>query len=163
RMGARNLWSKPFHGSGVYAGAFGTSGAKPPSVTATSYRSDLPWPGYMKEISSVSTFKPLEAARPSITILAGIVLLAAIVAVARAVQIRISRGVLVSFSLGPAVVALQRRKVPRTVAVLGVTVMAMLVIASAVYAITAQLHTMAAELPAHKDNFKRKIHEIQGE
>jgi predicted PurR-regulated permease PerM len=110
----------------------------------------------------LSPGKTLEAARPSITVLAGIVLLAAILSLARAVLIPIALAILLTFILTPFVVALQRRRVSRTVAVLSVMLAALGAIGGGIYAISVQLHDLAVDLPAHKDNLKAKVQELKG-
>ena len=52
----------------------------------------------------MTSTKPLETVRPSVAVLAGIALLAAILSVARVVLIPIALAILLTFILGPAVI-----------------------------------------------------------
>lgn len=107
--------------------------------------------------------RPLEAAKPSITILAGIVLLGVILSLARIVLIPIALSILLAFTLSPAVLALQRRRVSRTPAVLLVIAATILAAGGAIAAVSLELHTLAIELPGYKENIIKKIKELQGD
>lgn len=107
--------------------------------------------------------RSLDAAKPTITILAGMVLLGVVLSLARSVLIPIALAILLSFTLTPAVIALQRYRLSRTVAVLVVMGASVLLISSILSGISMQLHTLAIKLPEQKDNIIRKFREIQGE
>src|SRR5437868_3948221 len=68
---------------------------------------------------------------------------------ARPVLIPIAAAVLVTFMLGPAVTALQRRHVPRSAAVLIVIMAAGLLLCGAVWLVGSQVVQLLAELPAY--------------
>src|SRR5436305_12273832 len=74
---------------------------------------------------------------------------------ARPVLIPIAAAVLVTFMLGPAVTALQRRHLPRSAAVVVVVGSAGLLLAGAVWLVGSQLVQLLAELPAYQDNVAR--------
>src|SRR5262245_20106475 len=105
----------------------------------------------------------LESAKPSIALLGGLLLLGAVLALARSVLIPIALSILLTFILTPAVVALQRRGWSRTPAVLLVSFSALLCIAGSVVAISSELHHLASDLPAHKENILRRMRDIFGE
>ena len=107
------------------------------------------------------TLKPLDAARPSVTVLVGIVLLTAILSLAQGLLIPIALAILLTFILAPAVVALQRRRVSRTWSVLIVVLAAFVCIGGGLFIITSQLHQLASDLPAHRENVKRKMQDLQ--
>ncbi|MFO0965775.1 MAG: AI-2E family transporter [Gemmataceae bacterium] len=106
--------------------------------------------------------RPFDAARPSITLLAGLLALGVILSLARAILIPIALAILLAFTLSPAVVALQRRGVWRTPAVLLVAGAALVLVGGAVVALSFQLHTLAGNLPEHKENILRKLRELFG-
>src|SRR3569623_1790363 len=66
---------------------------------------------------------------------------------ARPVLIPVAVAVLLSFMLAPAVVALQRRHVPRTPAVLTVVTFAGILLAGALWLVGSQLMQLVSELP----------------
>jgi len=107
--------------------------------------------------------RSLDAAKPSITILAGVALLGVVLSLARIVLIPIALSILLTFTLSPAVLALQRRKISRTIAVLLVMGTSIFLISSVLSALSWQLYTLASNLPDHKENIIRKIRQAQGD
>jgi predicted PurR-regulated permease PerM len=107
--------------------------------------------------------KPLDAARPSLTVLAIVVLLAVILSVARVVLIPVALALLLTFILTPAVLALQRRGLSKASAVILVSLSALLSISGGVWALTSQLHQLASDITTYKENIEKKIREVQGD
>jgi predicted PurR-regulated permease PerM len=103
------------------------------------------------------------SSRPSFTVIGGVLLLMAALWVARSVFIPIALAVLLTFILTPAVMALQRRGLPRLAAVLLVTGLTLSTVAGGIVIISKQLHDLAATLPRHRENIASKIRDIQGE
>src|SRR5438552_12171375 len=101
---------------------------------------------------------------PLLTTLATFVLLVLSVAClywARPVLIPIAAAMLVTFMLGPAVTALQRRHLPRSAAVLVVITGAALLLCGAFWLVGSQVMQLLAELPAYQDNVARRITEVR--
>ena len=107
--------------------------------------------------------KPSASAAPSLNIIGGVVLLTASLWVARSVLIPVALAILLTFILTPLVMALQRRGLSRTWAVLVVALATLLVLFGGVAALSRQLHALAEELPTHKGNIARKLKDLQGE
>lgn len=81
---------------------------------------------------------------------------------ARAVLIPIALAVLLSFVLTPFQLALQRRGVGRTSAVLVVSLSAIAVLLGVLLIISFEIVDMAEELPKYQENILTKIRDIQG-
>jgi predicted PurR-regulated permease PerM len=111
----------------------------------------------------VANGKSAGAARPSLNVIGGVILIVATLWVARSVLIPVALAILLTFILTPLVLALQRRGVPKTVAILGVTLLLLLTIIGGLIVLTRELHDLAGELPAHKETIAHKLKDLQGE
>src|SRR5437762_4592323 len=80
---------------------------------------------------------------------------------ARPVLIPLAVATLLTFMLGPAVTWLQRRGLPRTVAVLAVVVIAGVVLAAALWLVGSQLVQLLGELPAYQENVAKRVAEVR--
>ena len=69
---------------------------------------------------------------------------------------------LFAFILSPPIVALQRRGVPRAVAVLGVVLIALLAGAAVAYVLGTQLVDLVLDLPTHKAEIQAKLEGLRG-
>jgi len=81
---------------------------------------------------------------------------------ARDVLIPVAMAVLFTFLLAPLVMLLQRRHVPRVVAVLGVVLLALAVVGGLGFVVVTQLLSLGEQFPQYKDNIKEKISDIRG-
>lgn len=81
---------------------------------------------------------------------------------ARDVLIPVAMAVLFTFLLAPLVMLLQRRHVPRVVAVLGVVLLALAVVGGLGFVVVTQLLSLGEQLPQYKGNIKEKISDIRG-
>lgn len=98
--------------------------------------------------------------RPFI-IVASVVLGVAALYWAQKVLIPISLAILLSFILNPLVVSLQKSRIGRVPAVILVVFMTFGVLGATGVAITHEVNGLLAELPAHKENIRRKILELR--
>src|SRR5207302_1428551 len=80
---------------------------------------------------------------------------------ARPVLIPLAVAILLTLMLAPAVNALQRRRVPRTPAVLIVVVVAGALLTGAIWLVGSQLVQLLAELPTYQENVAKKITELR--
>ena len=101
--------------------------------------------------------------RPSFNVVGGVVLLTGALWVARSVLIPVALAILLTFILMPLVVALQRRGLSRTYAVLLVALLTLVAVVSGVASLSKQLHSLAEELPTHQGNIANKLKDLQGE
>ena len=94
------------------------------------------------------------------------VLLAVIVIAAlyfgREVLVPIALAVLLSFVLAPLVRFLQAWFVPRVIAVVGVTLLALVVALGLAALMVAQVNQLASELPRYESTLREKIHSLRG-
>ena len=93
--------------------------------------------------------------------LMGFVLVLACIYWAQAVLIPLALAVLITFLLTPPVALLQRRGVPRVVAVLSVFVLALAVVAGVGTVLTMEVMNLGEELPRYRDNIREKIADIR--
>ena len=91
----------------------------------------------------------------------GLVLVLACIYWAQAVLIPLALAVLITFLLTPPVAALQRRGVPRVVAVVGVVLLALAVVAGIGTVLAMQVMSLAEELPSYRDNIRQKIADVR--
>ena len=91
----------------------------------------------------------------------GFVLALACIYWAQAVLIPVAMALLITFLLTPPVAALQRRGVPRVVAVVAVVVLALAVVAGVGTVLTLQVMSLGEELPRYRDNIREKIADIR--
>lgn len=91
----------------------------------------------------------------------GFVLVLACIYWAQAVLIPVALAVLITFLLTPPVAALQRRGVPRVVAVLAVAVFALAIVAGVGAVLATQVMSLGEELPRYRDNIREKIADIR--
>ncbi|HEU5197645.1 MAG TPA: AI-2E family transporter [Methylomirabilota bacterium] len=80
---------------------------------------------------------------------------------AQAVLIPLALAMLITFLLTPAVAALQRRGVPRVVAVVGTVLVALTVVAGVGAVLGMQVMSLAEELPRYSDNIRQKIADVR--
>jgi predicted PurR-regulated permease PerM len=81
---------------------------------------------------------------------------------AQDVLIPVALAVLLTFLLAPLVMMLQRRGVPRVVAILGVVLLAVATLGGLAVVVGAQLVSLGEQLPLYKDNIKEKISDLRG-
>src|SRR5262249_5437398 len=98
---------------------------------------------------------------PPLATFAFFVLVVACLYWARPVLIPIALALLITFTLLPAVVALQKRNVPRTPAVLIVVCFATLVVGGALWLVGSQIVQLVSELPTYQDNLAKRIAEVR--
>jgi predicted PurR-regulated permease PerM len=91
----------------------------------------------------------------------GFVLALACIYWAQAVLIPVALAVLITFLLTPPVAALQRRGVPRVVAVVSVFVLALAVVGGVGTVLTIQVMSLGEELPLYRNNIREKIADIR--
>lgn len=90
------------------------------------------------------------------------VMVVAVLYFARAILMPIALSVLLTFLLHPVVSALERRRIPRVVAVILVVVMVFSVLGAALWTMGWQVTSLAAELPRYRANLRARISEIRG-
>jgi predicted PurR-regulated permease PerM len=95
-------------------------------------------------------------------VLATVVLVAGTLYWARTVLVPVTLAGLLAFLLGPVVGALQRRGLPRGLAVLLVVIVAISVIGGAAWVVTTQLYELAGELPLYSGNIKQRVADVRG-
>jgi predicted PurR-regulated permease PerM len=93
--------------------------------------------------------------------LLAVVLVVACLYLAQIVLMPIALAVLITFLLSPLVTALQRRRVPRVVAVLVVVVLALTAVAGVGVVLVTQAVSLSEELPKYQSNIKQKIADIR--
>jgi predicted PurR-regulated permease PerM len=98
----------------------------------------------------------------TLTILATLILTGVILYYAQRVLIPVALAILLTFVLAPVVAILQRRRLPRTPAVLVTVFATFVIIGLAGWLVTVELHSLARELPNHQANITRKIASLQG-
>ncbi len=98
----------------------------------------------------------LRGMRP-VAILAGLVLVGALLYWARGVLLPVAVAALLSFVLAPVVTALERRGVRRAIAVLLVVAMACAAVAAVGWVLATQVRSLAEELPRYRDNIRQKV------
>jgi predicted PurR-regulated permease PerM/methylmalonyl-CoA mutase cobalamin-binding subunit len=91
----------------------------------------------------------------------GVVLVLACIYWGQVILIPVSLAVLIAFLLAPLVLALQRRHVPRAVAVVLVVVFALAVVAGVGVVLVRQVMSLAEDLPQYQDNIKQKIADVR--
>jgi predicted PurR-regulated permease PerM len=80
---------------------------------------------------------------------------------AQAVLIPIALAVLITFLLTPPVAALQRRRVPRVVAVVGVVLLALAVVGGVGTVLVLQVMSLGEDVPQYRDNIRKKIADVR--
>lgn len=110
------------------------------------------------QTSSINpTGKPM-----SLIVLGGLVLVIACLYWAQAVLIPVALAILLTFLLGPLVSALQRIGLGRVPAVAVVIFLTLVVLASIGWVATAQVKSLAAELPKYRNNIREKVRDLRG-
>ena len=110
------------------------------------------------QTSSINpTGKPM-----SLIVLGGLVLVIACLYWAQAVLIPVALAILLTFLLGPLVSALQRMGLGRVPAVAVVIFLTLVVLASIGWVATAQVKSLAAELPKYRHNIREKVRDLRG-
>ncbi len=102
----------------------------------------------------------LRKLRPLI-ILATLVLVTGSLYLARPVLMPVAVAMLLTFLLSPAVVALQRRGVARTLSVLVVVLLTVSVLGGVGWLLAIQVKNLANELPKYQDNIRQKIADVR--
>jgi predicted PurR-regulated permease PerM/methylmalonyl-CoA mutase cobalamin-binding subunit len=105
--------------------------------------------------------RPAPGALNPVLRLIGFVLVLACIYWAQAVLIPVAMAVLITFLLTPPVAALQRRGAPRVVAVLGVVLLALAVVAGVGTVLVLQVMSLGEELPSYRDNIREKIADVR--
>src|SRR6266540_1913082 len=98
---------------------------------------------------------------PVFQLLASLVLIIASLYWARTVFIPVALALLLTFLLNPIASALQRRGLRRTPSVILVVLLLFSCLGGIGWAITAEMTTLAAELPHYEDNIRQKIADIR--
>jgi len=80
---------------------------------------------------------------------------------AQIVLIPVALAVLITFLLSPPVTWLQRHRVPRVVAILGVVLVALTAVGGLGYVVVSQLLSLSAELPQYESNIRKKVADIR--
>jgi len=101
------------------------------------------------------------ASMPSLQIPLGILLVLGILYAAKAVIIPLAVAVLLTFILTPIVVMLQRFGIKRVYAVVLTVMFALTAFGVTGYIVGSQIHSLAKELPKHKDEIQAKLAAIQ--
>src|SRR3954470_19388180 len=99
--------------------------------------------------------------RSSATTMIMLVIVAAILYVAREVFIPLALAMLLSFSLAPFLGFLVRYKIPRVAAVLVVVITTFMVLGGMGYLVTTQVYDLAKKLPEYQDTVKTKLHSLR--
>jgi predicted PurR-regulated permease PerM len=94
--------------------------------------------------------------------LAGFLLVIACLYWTQAVLMPLALAILVTFLLSPLVSWLQRRRVPRVAAVLGVVLLALAAVAGVGFVLASQVLALGEELPKYESNIRQKIADIRG-
>ncbi len=105
---------------------------------------------------------PTFAVNRSLVVALALLALAFILFWARVVLIPTALAVLLSFVLTPFVRALQNRGLRRTYAVGVVVLITLLAVGGVVTAVSVQLHELARDLPARRDNIAQKLRDVMG-
>jgi predicted PurR-regulated permease PerM len=101
--------------------------------------------------------------RPSwLILLEGLVLIVAILYLAKAVIIPLALAILLTFILSPIVMAVQRRGLGRVPAVLAVVALTFIVLGGIGWVVGQQVQGLISELPRHEERMKRKIDSLRG-
>src|SRR5436190_16065899 len=90
-----------------------------------------------------------------------LVIVAAILYVARDVFIPLALAMLLSFLLAPFLGFLVRHKIPRIPAVLVVVITTFMVLGGLGYLVTTQVYDLAKKLPDYQDTVKTKLHSLR--
>ena len=98
---------------------------------------------------------------PRITTFVMVILVVGCLYFAQAVLIPIAVAILFTFLLSPIVVSLQRRGLPKTLAVGFVVVTSVLVITGLLWILTAQFVSLANELPKYQENVAKRISDLR--
>lgn len=98
---------------------------------------------------------------PHITTFVMVILVIGCLYAAQVVLIPVAVAILLTFSLSPIVVGLQRRGLPRMFAVCLVVMVAVLVISGLIWFLTAQLVSLANDLPKYQENVAKRIAELR--
>jgi predicted PurR-regulated permease PerM len=99
----------------------------------------------------------------SLQIPLGILLVLAILYVAKVVLIPLVAAVLLTFMLAPIVTILQRIGVPRALSVVITVLLAFALFGVSGYIIGSQIHSLAGELPKHRDQIEAKFASLRDE
>jgi predicted PurR-regulated permease PerM len=98
----------------------------------------------------------------SLIVLGGFVLVVACLYWAQAVLIPVALAIFLTFLLGPLVSALQQKGFGRVPGVAVVILLTLVVLTSIGWVATAQVKSLAAELPAYRHNIREKIRYLRG-
>src|SRR5262245_1657548 len=98
---------------------------------------------------------------PSLATLLLIVLVVGCLYWARAVLIPVAVAMLLTFILGPLVLLLERRGLPRAAAVSLVVALSCVLLASALWLVGSQVIQLLADLPSYQDNVAKRVAEVR--
>ncbi len=90
-----------------------------------------------------------------------LVLIVAALYFARSVLIPVVLAILLAFVLSPLVIFLQRRGLPRVVAVVAVVLLALAILGGVGYAVVSQVRNLILDLPQHKNQIAQKLHALR--
>jgi predicted PurR-regulated permease PerM len=90
-------------------------------------------------------------------VLASIGIVVALLSWARAILIPFVLAILLTFALGPVVIAVQRRGLSRVLSVLVVVTVALLVLSGIAFVVLSEVAKLGEELPNHKEEILRKV------
>jgi predicted PurR-regulated permease PerM len=99
---------------------------------------------------------------PYLNILEGLVLIVAVLYLAKQIIIPLALAILLTFVLTPVVVAVQRRGLKRVYAVLVVVCLTFAVLGAIGWGVGYQVQRLAQDLPTHTDKIKEKIAGLRG-
>jgi predicted PurR-regulated permease PerM len=118
----------------------------------------------METVAPLATAEPPASFKPGgaiATVLIGVVVIAAVY-FGREVLVPVALAVLMSFVLAPIVRFFQHLRVPRSIAVLGVVIVAFTGILALGGLIVSQVNQLAIELPRYQSTLRDKIHGLRG-
>lgn len=96
-----------------------------------------------------------------LTTLAGLVLVIACLYWAKEVLVPVALAILLTFLLAPLVTLLERRRVPRVLAVVVIYVLALGILGGVGTMLVTQVMSLGGELPSYKDNIKDKLSDLR--
>ena len=105
----------------------------------------------------MSSGKLEEYTSPTVLVLAGIVLVVAILYFAKAVLLPFVLALLLTFLLTPVVMRLERTGLPRIPAVLITAVLAFSLIGGLIWVVASQMVTLVGDLPRDEENLVARI------
>ena len=127
---------------------------------------ELPASNEDQHMSRAPALKPWSVSTPvqsaSLTSLLFVLVIVGCVYIGREVLVTIALAVLLSFALAPPVELLQRWRVPRAVAVIGVVLFAFAGVFSLGGLMISQVNQLASDLPRYQSTLQEKIQSLRG-